>query len=171
MKSGEQRKESTRVRRNESQIVVMQPVTKKLFLKHQFLHFLFVFFFIFKIEHSAEDMIPYSGAYTKTLVLVLIMMKMMISPKPFHPFEWRIPCMNSVVHSAIHQVTKKKAGEKHESILTQDQKHDTENCRCKNKAWYRGHKETLLITGIMMMITVKYVGKLLHPRILTYQMK
>ena len=35
-----------------------RPPTSVLLLKHQFLHFLFIFFFILKIEHGAEDVVP-----------------------------------------------------------------------------------------------------------------
>src|SRR5687767_14507798 len=116
-------------------------------------------------------MIPDRGTYAKTLVFVLIMMKMMIAPETFHPFKWRIPCMNSIMHGAIHQITKKKAREEHKGVLAHDKKHDAENCRGKNKTRHRWHKKALLIAGIMMMITVKYVSKLLHSRTFTYQMK
>ena len=79
--------------------------------------------------------------------------------------------MDRIVHSTIHKVTKKKTREEHKSILAHNKKHDAENCRRKNKTWYGRHKEPLPITGVMMMIAVKYVRKLLHPRIFTYQMK
>ena len=136
-------------------------LTSILLIKHQLLHLLFVVLFIFQIEHSSKNMIPDSGAYSETLVFVLVMMKMMISPKSFHPFEWRVPCMNSIVHSAIHEITEKKSREEHKSILATDQKHDTENDRCKNKTWHWRHKETLFIAGIMMMIAMKDIGELL----------
>src|SRR5688572_2047270 len=116
-------------------------------------------------------MIPDRGTYAKALVFVLIMMKMMITPETFHPFKWRIPCMDSIMHSAIHKITKKKTGEEHKSILAHDKKHDAENCRGKNKTRHRWHKKTLFIAGIMMMIPVKYVSKLLHSRTFTYQVK
>ena len=79
---------------------------KELFIiKHQLPHFLFVLFLFFQIEHGTKDVIPNRAADTKALVLVFIMMKVMIAPQRFHPFEWRIPGMNGIMHSSIHQVT------------------------------------------------------------------
>ena len=48
--------------------------------KHQFLHFLFVFPFVSKIEHGPENMIPQGAANAIAIVLILIMMKVVIAP-------------------------------------------------------------------------------------------
>ena len=98
-------------------IVVMKPATSLLLLKHQLLHFLLILFFIFKIEHGSKNMIPNSGTYAITIMFVLVVMKMMISPKGFHPFKWRVPCMYSIMHGAIHKIAQKKTGEEHKCIL------------------------------------------------------
>ena len=95
--------------------------TSILLLEHQFLHFLLVFFFVLEIEHGAKDMIPYGGAYTITIVFIFVMMKMMITPKRFHPLERRVPGMNRIMHRSIHEISKKKTGEKYKCIATHDQ--------------------------------------------------
>ena len=109
-----------------------RPLTSTFVPEHQFFHFLLVFLFILQIEHGTEYMVPDCGAYTKTLVFVLIMMKMMISPKPLHPLKRRVPGMNGIMHCAVHEITEKKAREKHKNILTTDQVHNPKNCRSKN---------------------------------------
>src|ERR1044072_8528108 len=96
-------------------LVVLFPV----FFKHQFLYLFLILLLFIEVEHSAKDMIPKRGAYTKSLVIVFVVMQVMISPQGFHPFERRVPRMNSIVHSAIHEVSQNKTREKHECILTQ----------------------------------------------------
>src|SRR5882757_7863877 len=85
-------------------------------LVHQFLYFLFVLFFFFEIEHSAEDPVPKGAADAKSFVLVLVMVEMVVAPERLHPSKWRVPGMDSVVHAAIEEITKDKAGEEHEDI-------------------------------------------------------
>ena len=70
-------------------------------LEHQLLHLLLVLFLLFQVEHGAEDPVPDRAAYTKTFMIILVMMQVVIAPQWFHPSERRIPGMNGIVHGAI----------------------------------------------------------------------
>ena len=59
--------------------------------------------------------------YAKTTVVILIMMKVMISPQWFHPFERRIPCMDGIMHGSIHEVTQHKTGKEHKCTCAHQQ--------------------------------------------------
>ena len=81
----------------------------------------------------------------------------MIAPQRLHPFKWRIPGMDSIMHASIHQVPEQKTGKKHKSVLPHDKKHDAENESGKNDTGYRRHKEPLPVPWVMMVITMKDV--------------
>jgi hypothetical protein len=89
------------------------------------------------------------------------MMKMMIPPQWFHPFEGRIPGMNGIMHGAIHQIPQYKSGEKNEGIFFHCQVHDTEYGRRNDNTGNRRHEKTFFIPGKMMMISVQYIDKFL----------
>src|SRR5437868_5969157 len=100
-------------------------VGSTLFFEHQFLHFLFVFLLFFQVEHGSEHMIPQCGTYSITIVLVLVVMEMMIAPQGFHPFKWRIPRVNSIMHGPIHEVAEYKARKESKHIPSHCQVHNS----------------------------------------------
>lgn len=87
----------------------------------------------------------------------------MISPKTFHPFERRVPGMNSIVHSAIHQVSEYKPGKEHKCLLTYNEVHQSKNGGSKNKTWNRWHKQPLPISWIVVMITMQRINEFFGP--------
>ena len=127
--------------------------------------------FLLQIEHSPKDMVPDRAADAKALVVVLIMMKMVVTPERLHPFEGWIPGMNGIMHAAIHQVAQHKPGPESKYIVTHEQVHDAKDGRGDDQAGYRGHKQTLLITGEMVVIAMHDIDELLCSGTLTHPMK
>ena len=95
----------------------------------------------------------------------------MISPEWLHPFEWRIPGVNGIMHAAIHEVTENKPGEEHECVGPHDEIHQSKNGRGNDDTRNRRHEQTLTVSWIMMMITMKNVRKIFNPWIIAYPMK
>jgi hypothetical protein len=87
----------------------------------------------------------------------------MISPKRFHPFKWGIPGMDRVVHSAVHKISQYKSGEKYEGVFFHSQVHDSEYRRRNNDTRNRRHKQTLFVSGKMMMIPMHHIDEFLGP--------
>ena len=71
--------------------------------------------------------------------------------------------MYGIVHSAIHQVAQDKAREKHKCILPHEQVHQPKNYRSKDNAWYRGHKQSLPVSGVMVVITMQGIDEFFCP--------
>src|ERR1700733_4819754 len=94
------------------------PQKRAILFKHQFFYLFFILFFFFQIEHGTKYPVPDSCTDAKTHIVIFIMMKMVISPKRFHPFKGRVPGMDGIMHGAVHQVTEDKSGEKHKSAFS-----------------------------------------------------
>ena len=118
-------------------------------------------FSFLKIEHGTKYAVPDGSAYAKTFVIIFIVMQVMIPPERLHPFERRVPGMDSVVHGTIYQITQYEAGEKNERIIFHHQVHDSENRRRDDEAGHRWHKQPFLIAGEVMMVTMHHIYKFL----------
>jgi len=79
--------------------------------------------------------------------------------------------MNSIVHSAIHEVSQNKAREKHECILSQKQIKQTKDCRGNNNAWNWRHEQPLPVPWIMMMVAMERIRNFFSYRVITYPME
>jgi len=90
-------------------------------LVHQLFHLLFVLFFLFEIEHGTEDAIPNGAAYPESFMIVLVMVEVMVAPKGFHPFEWRVPGVDGIVHATIQKITHHETWEEHKYVVSHDQ--------------------------------------------------
>src|ERR1700709_1909800 len=140
-------------------------------LVHQLFNLFLVLFFLLKIEHGAKYTVPDRAAHAIPLMLILVMMKVMIAPQCFHPFERRIPGMDRIVHAAIQQVAQDKAGKEHKDIGTDGQAHQQEDSRRDDQAWDRRHKKPLFIPGKMRGVTMQGVDEFLCPLTVRYHMK
>ena len=103
-------------------------------------------------------MIPDRGANAITIMFVFVMMKMMISPKRFHPLKRGIPGVNSIMHGTIHKVTENKTGEEHKSSLAHDEVHQTKNGGSQNNTGNGRHKKAFSVARVMMMIAMKDIN-------------
>ena len=88
-----------------------------------------------------------------------------------HPFKWRVPGMDSIMHGTIHQVSKYKPWPEHKCILAHDEINQSKNGGCNNNAGDRGHEQPLLIPWIMMMVSMQGINKLLCPFAFGHPMK
>lgn len=79
--------------------------------------------------------------------------------------------MDSIVHTSIDQVTQNKTGEKHESIFFQEKILSAENDGSQDQAGYRGHEQSLFVTGVFMVITMHYINELSYPGIFATEME
>ena len=77
-------------------------------------------------------MIPDGGAHAISIVFILVMMEVVISPKTFHPFKGWIPGVNGVMHRPIHQVSQDETRKEHKSVLAHQQVHLPEERRSYN---------------------------------------
>src|SRR5829696_5867477 len=98
--------------------------------KHQLLHFLLILFLFLKIEHGSEHVVPDGGAHPEATLFVFIMMQVMVAPERLHPFKWRVPGVNGVMHGAVHQITEYKTREEHENIPVHYQVHQCKYDGC-----------------------------------------
>ncbi len=87
----------------------------------------------------------------------------MVAPKWFHPFEWGIPGMNGIMHTAIDQIAQQKARKEHKAVGAHNQVHNAHNDTGKNQARNRGHKQALFIPGEMMVIAMEGIGEFFTP--------
>jgi len=132
-------------------------------LIHQLLYLLLVLFFLFQIEHGAEDAVPEGAADAISFVLVLVVVQMMITPEWLHPFEGRVPGMDRIMHAAIQEITQHKAGEEHEDVVAHDQAEQEEKDRCDDQAGNGGHEQPFFIPGEMVVIAVHCIDESLRP--------
>jgi hypothetical protein len=104
-------------------------------------------------------------------VFIFVMMQVMVTPETFHPLEWRIPRVDSVVHGSIHQVTEDKPGKEHKCIAPHEQVHQCKYGGRQYHTWNRRHKEPLFITRVMVMVSMKCVRKFLQALFFTDQVE
>ena len=71
--------------------------------------------------------------------------------------------MNSIMHTAIEEVTEYETGEKNKGILFHHHVHDAENGGGNNDTGHRWHKKTFLVAGEVVMVSMHHIYKLLRP--------
>src|SRR5688500_9371748 len=116
-------------------------------------------------------MVPDSRAYAIAIMLVLVMVKVMIAPQPFHPFESRVPGMYGVVRSRVHKIDQYRPGIEHKKILPQYMLRQSKTDGSEYEEGHRWHEKTLFIPWRMMMFSVNGIRYHFSNRMLTYPMK
>ena len=96
-------------------------------------------------------------------MFVLIVVKMVVAPQGFHPFERRIPGMDRIVHATIEEIAKHKAGKEHEYIVAHDQPVQEEEGRRDDEAGYGRHEQPFFVAGEMVVVAVHCIDELLGP--------
>src|SRR5690606_4081815 len=104
-------------------------------------------------------------------MLILIMMKMVVAPERFHPFEWGIPGMDGIVHRTIHQVADDKSREEHKSDLTQQKVLAEKYEGSQYNAGHRRHEQPFFVAWIMMVVAMHDVDDLFGPFALRHIME
>src|SRR6478609_9453407 len=69
--------------------------------------------------------------------------------------------MNRIMHRSIHQVSKYKTREKHESKPVHQNIHQQKQNGGDDDTWHGGHEQPFFITRKMMMISMHHINYLL----------
>lgn len=112
-----------------------------------------------------EYMIPQRSADTEALLVTFIMMEVMVSPQWLHPFERRIPCMNGIMHGAIHEIPQEEAGEKDKSICPEDQIKNRKYHGSEDQAGHRRHEQAFPVPRIFVVVAMHDINDPLDTRV------
>ena len=132
-------------------------------LEHEILDLLLVLFFLVKIEHGAKDAVPDGAADAKTFALIFVVMQVMVTPERLHPFKWRIPGVDGIVHAAIKEITEQEAGEEHKAGRPHRQPKDRKKRRGDDQAGHGRHEQTFFVPRIVVMVPMHDIDELLRP--------
>src|SRR6185437_4098570 len=93
-------------------------------------------------------------------MIVLVMMKVVVTPKGLHPFEGGIPGVDRIVHSSIEQIAQHEARKEQKDRIAQRETEQKEKGSGHDDARNGRHEQTLFIARKMVVVAMHHINEL-----------